>query len=383
MNFSNDDRIAWLFPSLKRGFYWQPVLSEFTKRFPQTKIYTGNWPGFVAGFEDKFTVEVVGKTKFVSTTPSAKGYSRGSFYVSPKIVGTLLKFKPQVIFAVSFSAWTLLAVLLKAWARWRVVIVYNGSSPNVDRRDSKVHLFYRRRMAQLADALITNSQAGKAYLTEVIGAKDDCVFARPYGVPTPQALLEQQQEAQLSIPNLQHPIFLFIGVIEYRKGLQFLLESCNQLQKQGYRNYTVLVVGEGAQREELKVFIKNHNLEDCIHWAGWVDYAQLGAYFAKADVFVFPTLEDIWGMVLLEAMACGKPVLCSKWAGAKELVVAGENGYIFDPYHPEELAELMRRFLDNCEPIAKMGEKSKQLIAPHTPEAAAEFLAEVTSFVMK
>ena len=382
MNFSNDCRIAWLFPGLKRGFYWQPVLSEFTKRFPQTTIYTGNWPGYVAGFEGTFTVEVVGKTKFIETNLPEGGYSRGSYYVSPKIVSYLLQFKPQVIFAVSFSAWTLLALLFKPLGRWRVVIVYNGSSPNVDRRDSKIHLLYRRTMVRLADALITNSQAGKSYLTEVLGAKENCVFARPYGVPNSKALLKQQAEAKSRIPQLSHPVFLFIGVVEPRKGLSFLLEACHQLQQQGYPNYSLVVAGKGSQQEELQVFLEKHHLEERVHWAGWVDYAQLGAYFNIADVFVFPTLEDIWGMVLLEAMAFGKPVICSQWAGAKEIVVAGENGYIFDPYHPEELAQLMSRFIDNPHLISTMGEKSQQLIAPHNPEAAANFLAEVTSFVM-
>jgi glycosyltransferase involved in cell wall biosynthesis len=382
VNSIADSRVAWLFPGLKRGFYWHPVLSEFTKRFKNTIIYTGNWPGYVSGFEETFTVKVVGKTKFVETNLPEGGYSRGSYYVSPKIIGHLLGFKPHVIFALSFSAWTLLAILFKPLARWRVVIVYNGSSPNVDRRDSKVHIFYRRMMVRLADALITNSQAGKAYLTQILEANENHVFARPYGVPTPTALLEQQEKANLSIPELPHPVFLFIGVVEYRKGLHFLLKACNQLQQQGNQNYTLLVAGEGSQQEELEDFIKQNHLEQQVHWAGWVDYSQLGAYFEKTDVFVFPTLEDIWGMVLLEAMACGKPVLCSHWAGAKELVEVGENGYIFDPYNPDALAALMRRFIDHPELIPTMGQKSKQLIAPHNPEAAANFLAEVTAFVL-
>jgi len=86
---------------------------------------------------------------------------------------------------------------------------------------------------------------------------------------------------------------------------------------------------------------------------------------------------------LLEAMVLGKPILCSKWAGAAELVIDGENGYCFDPYEPAKLAELMRRFIDEPDLAASMGHKSEQLMTQYTPEAAAKFLSEVTSFVLK
>jgi glycosyltransferase involved in cell wall biosynthesis len=116
---------------------------------------------------------------------------------------------------------------------------------------------------------------------------------------------------------------------------------------------------------------------------GWVEYGRLGAYFQQADVFVFPTFEDVWGMVALEAMVFGKPVLCSKWAGAAEVIVEGENGYIFDPYEPEGLAIAMRRFLDHPELIESMGKQSQQLISQNNPSSAAQFFVEVISYVVE
>jgi glycosyltransferase involved in cell wall biosynthesis len=108
----------------------------------------------------------------------------------------------------------------------------------------------------------------------------------------------------------------------------------------------------------------------------------LGAYFQQADIFVFPTFEDVWGMVVPEAMVFGKPVLCSNGAAAYELIAEGENGYIFDPHDPPALAEAMQRFLDNPDLIKSMGERSRQIIAQKTPETAAQAYIEVTSFLM-
>lgn len=381
VNSTNDLRIAWLLPTA--WFYWQPALSEFTRLFPQTRIFTGLWPGFARGFENLLAVEVVGNRRVVEITPGTAGYGSSFTYLSPSIVSRLLRFKPHIIFSSSFGIWTILALLLKPWGKWRVVIAYEGSSPGVDYRGSAVRLSLRRAMVQAADACITNSQAGKAYLIEILKAKEDCVFAQPYEVPDSRSLLEQGGDSEPNIPQLRHPIFLFVGSINPRKGLHLLLEACVLLQRKGFHDYTLLVVGDGPQREELEAFSQKHGLEDRVQWAGRVEYSNLGAYFRSADVFVLPTLEDTWGLVVLEAMIFGKPVLSSKGAGAVEMVLEGENGYCFDPRNPEGLAEAMGRFIDDPSLIVSMGQKSQQLIAQYSPKAAAQFLAEVTSFVLQ
>jgi glycosyltransferase involved in cell wall biosynthesis len=109
----------------------------------------------------------------------------------------------------------------------------------------------------------------------------------------------------------------------------------------------------------------------------------LGTYFRNADVFVLPTLEDTWGVVVLEAMILGKPVLCSKGAGAVEMVIDGENGYRFAANDAKELAAIMSRFINDPTLVNVMGQKSQQLIAQHTPTIAATFLAKVASCVTK
>jgi glycosyltransferase involved in cell wall biosynthesis len=88
-------------------------------------------------------------------------------------------------------------------------------------------------------------------------------------------------------------------------------------------------------------------------------------------------------MVVLEAMALGRAILCSQWAGASELVGDGENGYRFDPKQPEKLADLMKRFIENPELAGEMGARSQQIMDRYSPDTAAEFLSRVTSFVLE
>jgi glycosyltransferase involved in cell wall biosynthesis len=382
MNDINQLRVAWLVPSVELGAYWQPVLEEFTKVFPNTIFYTGLvWPGFNPELPGANVIKLVGEMKSLELTKT-DGYSRRLMVVSPGIVGYLLQFKPDVIFAQAYSLWTLLALLLKPWGKWKFIIIYDGSSPNSDFRDSKLRSFFRRAMSRYADAFVANSYGAKDYLIDGVGAKPENVFTKTYLVPDAATLQQSLENDEIAKLQLKHPVFLYVGRITPRKGLKSLLEACSILQTQGYEDYSLVVIGTGEQREELEAFIKERHLEAYVTWVGWVEYGYLGAYFQQADVFVFPTFEDIWGMVALEAMVFGKPVLCSKGAGAAEMIVEGENGYIFDPYDPEDLAIAMRRFLDHPELIDSIGKQSQQLISQKNPSSAAQSFVEVISYIV-
>lgn len=368
-------RVAWVLPVA--WYYWHPVLSNFTKLFPNTTIFTGLWPGFAHGFENSFKVEEVGKMNYLESGQTSTGYGTGFTYLSPKIIGELLQLKPDVIFADSFRIWTIFALLLKPLGGWRVILTYEGSSPSVDYRNSALRTFLRRAMVKGADAYITNSKVGKDYLTGFLQADESRVFAMPYEVPDQKSLLGKLNNTETKDSKLRQPVFFFVGHLVKRKGLNFLLEACALLQKQGKSDYTLVIAGDGPERAELELFCQDNNFSDCVKFLGKVDYDSLGTYFQEADVFILPTLEDTWGMVVLEAMLFGKPVLCSKWAGAAEMIVDGKNGYVFDPHEPEKLAELMQWFMNNHGEISLMGETSRKTMANHSPELVSQSLAEV------
>jgi glycosyltransferase involved in cell wall biosynthesis len=383
-------RIAWLIPSLERRNFWHPVLSEFTKIFQKTIVYTGYFPGYAPGFENAFNVKKIGEMRSIGMSKGEEDgdkYSKGTGYgrilmlLSLRIVPNLLNFKPDVIFSRAFSLWTLLALILRPMCRWRVIIEYEGDSPVYHVR-SPYRTFFRILMAKHADAFITNDSAGRDYLVNCLKIKEDKVFVRPYLVPDAGTMFKREIGDVEGISELRSPVFLYVGQLIPRKGLRYLLEACVMLKEKGKDKYTLMVVGDGPQCSELKDFCREKSLENNMKWLGWQEYAKLGNFFDKADIFVFPTLEDVWGMAVLEAMEFGMPVLCSKWAGAADMVKDGENGYIFDPYDVNGLCSAMSRFIDNPDLVASMGQKSKQLIAPHNPEAVARFLGEVVDFAL-
>lgn len=375
-------RVAWLFPSLARASYWHPVLSAFAANCPNTIIFTGNWPGFAAGLEGSFKVTVVGKFRYIKT--AGEEFQRTIQILPLRIVLNLLKFKPHAIFSAAFSMWTVLAIVLKPWMRWKIIIIYDGSSKTVDVIDSSWRLFFRRMLTKHASAFITNSISGKAYLVKHLKAKDDLVYHRPYEVPDLSLLMKISGSDKCSqwLEQVRHPLFLFVGQIVRGKGLHHLFEALLILKNWGYKNFTLMIIGDGPQRSELDHWIRDNGLVEHVIWIGWLEYGSLGFYFQSADILVFPTLADVWGMVVPEAMLFGKPILCSKFAGAADLVVNEENGFVFDPASHKQLAEFMRRFIDDPRLITEMGHKSKQMMKPFTAQTAANHLIHILRVVM-
>jgi glycosyltransferase involved in cell wall biosynthesis len=353
--------------------YWHPLLSQMTRHVSQLRLFTAGWPNYVQGFENAFEVEVVGSRKILSLNRKQKCYGSGFMYLSPLILKSLKQFKPNIIFADGFCIWTILVLLWKASQGWRVIIVYDGSSPNVDFRNNKLRLLLRKTMATYTDAWITNTNAGRSYLVEALGIPIQKISVHPYLVPDANAMLEGKLPHFPPITPKQI-IVLVVGQLIPRKGIEELLESCALLLQSGHKNFKVWIVGEGWQKNDLITLGVAKGLEDHLCWIGKVYYQQLGHFLKQIDIFIFPTLEDVWGMAVPEAMIFGKPILCSKWAGSAELVIEGKNGYHFDPKEPHQLAKLMQNYIETPEKIAQMGIQSKYIMEKYKIEKAAQSL---------
>lgn len=393
-NLSNV-KVAWLIPSMARGFAFRTLLQEFAGIFPNSVVFTGVWPKNYPAEDVSFNLKIVGRTRFLTfgsrwsnLVPhiSFDGTDYRKTIIIPPlgIPFHLLKFSPDVVLAYGFSIWTVIALLLKPFRRWRVIIFYEGSTPRVDVKDSKFRVFWRKLMTRLSNAFITNSHSGKDYLVQFLKAKKELVFVRPYLVPDKSSLSRQRVEVKKLLTDVRRPVFLYVGLIIQRKGLKFLIESFAALKKKGYENYTLAIVGEGPQQEELESLTKQHGIEKQVKWVGWVDYHSLGYIFDSSDIFVFPTFEDTWGMVVLEAMTFAKPILCSELAGAMEMVKNGENGFIFNPATdtPEEFSEIIKRFIDDPHLIPSMGQKSKEKASCHNPQAVVSYMKYIIEFVL-
>ena len=162
-------------------------------------------------------------------------------------------------------------------------------------------------------------------------------------------------------------IFLFVGQIVERKGVKPLLAAWQKHTHQHPKD-VLLLVGSGNLLNECKAEYSNVK---SIKLLGRVNYTEIYKYYAIADVFINPTIEDNWSLVVPEAMACGLPVTTSIYNGCHiELVHKGENGITFDTYREETLIAALDYF--HHQDLKIMGENSIKLEKKFSTENCAQ-----------
>jgi phosphatidylinositol alpha-mannosyltransferase len=139
---------------------------------------------------------------------------------------------------------------------------------------------------------------------------------------------------------------LFVGRHEPRKGLLDLLKAHRLLRRTGYQQ-RLLVVGSGPQEREARRYVATRRLK-AVEFLGRVSDAEKAQLFRTADIFCSPaTGGESFGIVLLEAMAAGAPIVASDIHGYKGVVRRGREGLLVEPHQPKELARAIARLLDD------------------------------------
>ncbi|MDZ4246039.1 MAG: glycosyltransferase family 4 protein [Dehalococcoidia bacterium] len=152
---------------------------------------------------------------------------------------------------------------------------------------------------------------------------------------------------------------LFVGRLERRKGLNYLIKAYRQV-KQEVPESRLIVVGPGARpRKMYERWIKRWGLKDVV-FHGYVPYAELPRYYKTADVFCAPaTGRESFGIVLLEAMAVGTPIVATNIDGYTNVVTHGEEGLLVPPKDTGKLADALVSLLNNETLRRQMGDKGK------------------------
>jgi glycosyltransferase involved in cell wall biosynthesis len=136
--------------------------------------------------------------------------------------------------------------------------------------------------------------------------------------------------------------------------------------------FTILLLGDGPERQQYEALAHGLGIHEQVRFLGHTPPDQVWHWYEQADVFVLPTLQDNWPLVVPEAMSMGLPVLLSKHAGSvPDLIHEGDNGYCFDPEDHEDLASRLEEYLRNPQLIQKHGEYGLKLVSRYNPVRAA------------
>jgi D-inositol-3-phosphate glycosyltransferase len=153
-----------------------------------------------------------------------------------------------------------------------------------------------------------------------------------------------------------HFVLLFVGRIEPLKGLNDVIEALRIMKEKNPSLFvrTKLMVAGGGQKDEelaantevsrIRKAVEQHGLQDAVVFLGSVKQAELRKYYSNAHVLVVPSLYESFGLVTVEALACGTPVLVSQVDRMKSIVEEGKNGFSFRPNDPVSLWRCLERF---------------------------------------
>jgi glycosyltransferase involved in cell wall biosynthesis len=343
------------------------------------------------------TLQEVGTRQQISTKKLAQ-----------RLDAELKTFDPQAVLVPGWSSRA--AFLAIAWClRNRVPIVLMSESTAWDEKRRIWREAVKHQVVRLGSAALVGGQAHARYMAQ-LGMPAD-LLSLGYDMVDNVHFAEGAAKArsETSAPCLDlpsSPFFLASARFIEKKNLSRLIEAYARYRtlSEARNNkggnlpsnrsphklpssdpWRLVLLGDGQLRSELCRLISDLGLQEFVNFPGFKQYPELPAYYGLASVFIHASTTEQWGLVVNEAMASGLPVLVSDRCGcAMDLVKDGVNGFTFDPYNVEQLAELMLRVSAPGFPLAKYGLESQRIIADWGPDrfaaglkAAAEKAIEV------
>ena len=266
----------------------------------------------------------------------------------------------------------------------RRYIIWSESTVNEESWRRSLTLPLVKLMVRGADACIAIGTRSREYF-EKLGAAPQKIFLAQYTVDvdhfTRESRVGQSEKnaikAKIGISTSK--VILYVGQFIERKGLKYLISAYNNLKKE-IGDVSLVLVGYGPQKKQLEVQIGQKKIQD-VFFKDHVELPEMPKMYAIADVFVLPSYEETWGLVINEAMAAGLPIVTTDKVGASEdLVRDSQNGFVVQARNSRALKLALEKIVTSEALRDKMGRKSREIIKDFTPERAAGVFAEAIKY---
>ena len=237
------------------------------------------------------------------------------------------------------------------------------------------------RSARRAARVIADSEATAHDLRELIGVPDSRIDVVPLGVGGQFRPSSGDAVAAVRARyKLPESYFLFVGTLEPRKNLAAVVRAWDRAAEE-IEEDLVIAGRTGWKTEEMLAAIRQARHRDRVHLPGFIEQEDLAPAISAARAFVWPSLFEGFGLPVLEAMACGTPVLTSTTSSLPE--VAGEAALLVDPESDEAITEGMKRLSQDEVLRARLSAAGLQRAAEFTWERTAEMTLKVYERVVR
>ena len=220
-----------------------------------------------------------------------------------------------------------------------------------------------RRIAAEADLLVASTEDEGGDLALMYGADRDRIQVVAPGIDRSTFQPMAASEARRKIGFAGQRLLLFVGRLERLKGVETILRALALAADRRHQDVRLLVLGgdsrdaQQSEKERLKVVAADLGISDRVDFLGSVAHHELPYFYAAAEACLMPSYSESFGLVGLEAQACGCPVVASNVSGLASVVREGVTGYLVDGHDPAEWADRILSLLDDPENARQMGRR--------------------------
>jgi len=275
-------------------------------------------------------------------------------------------------------------------------LMKNRIARSPQEKEGDYRILGEKRVISKSNRIIAATLAEKSQLEFLYEAPSSKITVIPPGVDTRHFYPIEKDEAKevVGVPDDTHTI-LFVGRIEPLKGIDLLVKAISIIQKNGDLNccpHNLIIIGgePDAKEEDMNVemahlqdMVEELEIENFVIFLGKQDQQMLPYYYSAAEVVVMPSHYESFGMVALESMACGTPVVASQVGGLAFLVQDGKTGFVVPGNDPEKLANRLVELIKNKELRDKMGTNSAEYAKLYAWENITEKMIEVYHQVLR
>jgi glycosyltransferase involved in cell wall biosynthesis len=278
----------------------------------------------------------------------------GFLLFSVKIFLKIQQIKPDIVHVQDLSmgipAWLAKKILKVSYTVW-------GQGNDVYCPNYSTRLT-NKPILQNADAILALTEHMRNKLINIYNTE---IYIVPNGID-----VENYKDTTIS-PTRKTGIknILFVGNLYSIKGVQYLISAMKKIHDE-MSDVRLILVGDGEERKRLEELSKQLNMQSYVQFVGKVPHEKVKIFMHQADIFVLPSLSEGLPIVILEAMACGLPIVASRVGGIPDLIKNGVHGYLVKAKMPDEIAEKILILLKDDQLRTEIARTNLELIKEYS-----------------
>lgn len=289
----------------------------------------------------------------------------GDILVSFILAIMLFNYKGILVEDHYYSKYLLLTNIIQRFLRKGKIVIlvhlfygYESNDKFVVRR--LINKYIEKFRLSFADSIVTSSEYSKSEIVS-LGINPELVHVLSPGLDREKfQILPSPSE----LDSKDSKKILCVGNYVPRKGILYLIEAFSQIEGQ---DFTLHLVGNRKNNSiyynQLNNVVEKLKLTECVVFHDGADQENIKQLYASADIFVLPSFKETFGIVFLEAMHYGLPIVTTNVSAMPELIEEGKNGFLVPPADSQALAKAISKLIENPDLIEKMGEAGRKKVA--------------------